>query len=261
MCDSYASASNAEMDLNDRGAAVMTSPDQILLPDTNTLAKYMSMEIPKTLPYSIPGPNADIFFKTKVENEKHKEISRHEGQNGTTTATKYRLDAWEESNDGLLDDYSWSIESVQTTQELDNSFFSDNSSQHSSQTEVDEEELRIDHPLMGKDAGGIQESFVAVKSSEFDAYPPKVFYRSGVSMILSLISYSLIPNSCPSIHILYLHLITQPPLAPQYLQRPFSTNQLLTLLTSQEPQVWEWAPSNLRCCQTVVRDEGSTYKI
>ncbi|KAI9647344.1 hypothetical protein NHQ30_003729 [Ciborinia camelliae] len=192
--------SYAEMFSNNGSAAVITSSDQTISPNTDTLTKYMSIDIPKTLPYSTPGSKADIPFDNKFEDEKHKDISRDRQQKGTVTATKRSFEVYQESNNdlaGYLNEYSSSDESIQTTPELGRSLFSDHSSDCSLQTEEDEEEFRIDHPLMGKDVVGIQVSFVAVKSIEYDAHPSKVF-RHG-----------------------------------------------------WQPQVWKWAPSNLRCCEGV----------
>ncbi|ESZ90380.1 hypothetical protein SBOR_9237 [Sclerotinia borealis F-4128] len=159
MFDSYPFASNDEMIPNNQSPAVETFPDQILLPNTNTLAKYMTMDIPKTLPYSTSEPNAYESFDTEFEFKRDIEVSRDEDQEETTTITQYSINTWEKSIDDfpdLLDDYNPSIESTpQTTPELGTSFFSELGSHYSSQTEEDGEEFRIDHPLVGKDVVGI----------------------------------------------------------------------------------------------------------
>ncbi|KAF7868443.1 hypothetical protein EAF04_004975 [Stromatinia cepivora] len=203
--DSYHYNSEAKMMSNNEGAGVVISPDEILSFNTNLSSKYMTMNIPRSLFSSIPGADASTFFDTELDNEKHNEISRDDGQNGTTGST----DKWQEYNDhqpGYLNISSSNIVLDQNSPELGSSVFSNHGSNYISQTEDDEEEFQIGHPLMGKDVICIRESFVVVKSYEYDAHPSKKFYRGW------------------------------------------------------EPKTWKWAPSSLRCCQTVIREEEIEYK-
>ncbi|KAJ8070891.1 hypothetical protein OCU04_001250 [Sclerotinia nivalis] len=203
--DSYHYKSEAKMMPNGERADVVISPDEILSFNTNTLGKYSAMNIPRSFLSSIPGPDVGTFFDNELDNEKHNEISRDEGQNGTTSS----VETWQNYNDhppGYLDRHSPNIESVQESPELGSSVFWNHGSNYSSQTEDDEEEFRIDHPLMGKDVICIRESFAVVKSCEYDAHPSKKFYRGW------------------------------------------------------GPKTWKWAPSSLRCCQTVIREEKIEYK-
>lgn len=144
------------------------------------------MNTPRTLFYSNSGPKAvHSFLDINLGNEKHDETSRDEGQKGATTVHEDSIDTWQDHDDDIpdsLDDYNSGTESVRASPDLSSSVFSDNSSQYSSQTEGDEKEFLSDHPLMGKDVIGIRKSFAAVKSSEYDAHPPKSIYRGFVSI-------------------------------------------------------------------------------
>ncbi|QSZ33957.1 hypothetical protein DSL72_005537 [Monilinia vaccinii-corymbosi] len=205
---SYAYAFNAEMASKNELAAAVTFPGQVLTAkNNNTLARYMSIDIFESLPYSNPGSNAKESFNTKFEEEQHEKRSAEEGEQKINAATLHNFKIWEESFDdfpGNLDNFGSSVGSVQATPDLGSSVFSDHGSNYSSLTE--DEELWIHHPLMGKDVVGIRESFAKVKTSEYDAHPPKVLHRGWIS------------------------------------------------------RRWEWAPSNLRCCQTVVRDDGFRHQ-
>lgn len=168
------------------GASVVTFPDEVLSPDTDRVARYMTMQVQRTLPYSIPGSEADEFFDIELDKAQHEKKPRDEEDNETTVSTQDGLETIEESTDDLsedIDECNSEIGSIQTTPGLECSFFSDRGSHYSSQSELDEDELQIDHPLMGKNVVSIQESYVAVKTSDLNAHPPRVFYRSCVSSI------------------------------------------------------------------------------
>ncbi|KAB8303558.1 hypothetical protein EYC80_004963 [Monilinia laxa] len=179
---SYACVSKAKGISNNEHAAVLSFSDQMLLPNTNTLAKYMTMDIPRTLPYTIPGPNAGEFFNRKFEDKKHRRVSSEkseEGEEQTMAATQYSFETSDHPAEDVphyLENFSSYFKSTQTTAEFGSSFL-DHEFYYSAQRNEDEERLWIENPLMGKDVVAIRESFAAVKSSEYDSNSTKNFHR------------------------------------------------------------------------------------
>ncbi|APA06103.1 predicted protein [Sclerotinia sclerotiorum 1980 UF-70] len=197
--DSYYYNSEVEMMSNNEGADVVISSEEILAFNANALGKYIAMNIPRSFLPSLLGSDAGTSFNIELDNEEQNATSRDEDHNDTTSSVETSQN-YNNHPPGYLDSQGSNMESVENSPELGNSEFWNHGSNHSSQTE-DDEELYIDHPLMGKDVICIRETFAKVKICEYDAHPSKKFYRGW------------------------------------------------------EPKTWKWAPSSLRCCQTVVRAE------
>ncbi|KAF7959883.1 hypothetical protein EAE96_001486 [Botrytis aclada] len=199
--DSYDYALKFETMSNDDSAAVLTAPEEHISPKKRKLGTNKISRIPRAVPYSVQNSCSIEFLDTIPEIEE----SKDQGNNQTTATTELTLDNWQSDLPVVVDDCNPGIELAQTDTELDGFDDWDSGSCYSSHSVLEEveEEIRIDHPLMGKDVVRIQVSFTAVKASDYEAHPPKVFYRSS------------------------------------------------------EPTTWRWTPSNLRQCQTVIREEGS----
>ncbi|CAD6446970.1 4c6c7ecf-7255-446a-b07a-8e1abfa5d975 [Sclerotinia trifoliorum] len=184
--DSYHYDSKAGMMSNNEGDDGVISSDEILAFNTNALEKYIEINIPSTFLSSIPGSDAGTFFDIELEKEEHNEKSRDEDQNGTTSSVE-TCENYKNHPPAHLDSRSSELNSVQNSPDLSSSVFWSHGSNYSLQTEDDEEDFRIDHPLMGKDVICIQETFAKVKICEYGAHPPKTFYRGWVSMPCFLI--------------------------------------------------------------------------
>ncbi|TGO43313.1 hypothetical protein BHYA_0002g01180 [Botrytis hyacinthi] len=209
--DSYDYALKFETLSNEDSAAVITIPEDTISPKNRKLGINMTSRIPRAVPYSAQYSYANAFLDSIPEIEE----SKDQDNNQTTAVTELTLDNWQGDTPIVVDD----CESAQSVPKFGGFDVWDSDSTYSSHSELEEveEEVRIDHPLMGKDVVCIQMSFTAVKASDYEAHPTKVFYRSSPVPIIS--SKALSP---------YV-----------------------------EPTVWGWTPSKLRHCQTVIREEGS----
>ncbi|TGO59738.1 hypothetical protein BCON_0041g00020 [Botryotinia convoluta] len=198
--DSYDYALKFETMSNANSAAVMTAPDEAISPKKRKLGACITSRIPRAVSYSAQESYADTFLDTISEIEE----SKDQDQNQTTAVTELTLDNWQGDIPVVVEDCDSGIGSAQSAPELGGFDYWDSDSCYSSHSELEEveEEVRIDHPLMGKDVVCIQVSFTTVKASDYEAHHTKVFYRSS------------------------------------------------------EPTTWGWTPSNLRHCQTVIREEG-----
>ncbi|TGO16105.1 hypothetical protein BTUL_0032g00680 [Botrytis tulipae] len=199
--DSYDYALKFETLSNDDSAAVITVPEETISPKNRKLGTNMTSRIPKAVPYSAQSSYANAFLDSIPEIEE----SKDKDNNQTTAITELTLDNWQGDTPVVVDDYDLRIEPAQSVPAFGGFDAWDSDSTYSSHSELEEveEDVRIDHPLMGKDVVCIQVSFTAVKASDYEAHPTRVFYRSS------------------------------------------------------EPTTWGWTPSNLRHCQTVIREEGS----
>ncbi|KAF7927864.1 hypothetical protein BELL_0177g00070 [Botrytis elliptica] len=201
--DSYDYALKFETLSNDDIAAVVTVPEETISPKNRKLGTNMTSRIPRAVPYSAQYSYTNAFLDIIPEIEESKDQAQDSNQ--TTAVTELTLDNWQGDFPVVVDDCDLGIGSVQGAPELGGFDIWDSDSCYSSHSELEEveEEIQIDHPLMGKDVVRIQVSFTTVKASEYEAHPTRVFYRSS------------------------------------------------------EPTTWGWTPSNLRHCQTVIREEGS----
>ncbi|TGO22533.1 hypothetical protein BPAE_0164g00200 [Botrytis paeoniae] len=199
--ESYDYALKFETMSNAGSAAVITAPEEGISPKKRKLGASMTSRIPRAVSYFAQESYADKLLDTISEIEEAKDRD----QTQTTAVTELTLDNWQGDIPFVVDDFDSGIELAQSAPELGGFDCWDSDSCYSSHSELEEveEEVRIDHPLMGKDVVCIQVSFTAVKASDYEAHPTKVFYRSS------------------------------------------------------QPTTWGWTPSNLRHCQTVIREEGS----
>ncbi|KAF5876188.1 uncharacterized protein Bfra_002590 [Botrytis fragariae] len=199
--ESYDYALKFETMLNADSIAVVTAPEEVISPKKRKLGASMTSRIPRAVSYFAQESYTDTFLDTIPEIEE----SKDQDQNQTTAVTEFTLHNWQGDIPVVVDDCDSGIGSAHSAPELGGFDCWDSDSCYSSHTELEEveEEVRIDHPLMGKGVVRIQVSFTAVKASDYEAHPTKVFYRSS------------------------------------------------------EPTTWGWTPSNLRHCQTVIREEGS----
>lgn len=168
---------------NDDSAAVITDPEETISSKNRKLSTNMTSRIPRAVPYSAQYSYANAFLDTTPESEE----SKYQDHNQTTAVTELALDNWQGDLPVVVDDCDLGIESAQSVPEFGGFDVWDSDSTYSCHSELEEveEEVQIDHPLMGRDVVCIQVSFTAVKASDYEAHPTKVFYRSSVSLHVS----------------------------------------------------------------------------
>ncbi|CCD53155.1 hypothetical protein BofuT4_P121740.1 [Botrytis cinerea T4] len=175
--DSYDYALKFEKVSNDDSAAVVTTPDETLLPkNRKKLGAAMTSRLPRAVSSSAEESYSDTFLDTIPEDEEPQDQDHSQ----TTAVTEITLDNWQGDASVEVVNRDPSIDSNQSIPELDGMNFWDTESCYSCDTEIEvvEEEVQIDHPLMGKDVVRIQKSFTTVKASDYEAHPSRVFYRS-----------------------------------------------------------------------------------
>ncbi|KAF7899197.1 uncharacterized protein EAF01_008410 [Botrytis porri] len=176
--DSYDYALKFETMSNDDRAAVITAPEENISPKNKKVGTNMTSRIPKAVSYSTQKSYSDACLYTISETEESKD--QDQDHNQPTAVTELILDNWQGDIPVIVDDCDSGIESAQCAPEFGGFDAWDSDSCYSSHSELEEveEEVRIDHPLMGNDVVCIQVSFTAVKASEYEAHPTKLFYRS-----------------------------------------------------------------------------------